>query len=151
MVQQELPIPTNPAPPEAEPPLTHHSDWLPLVLVTCFMLTVVLFTLSRYGNIKSQPWGRVPFAYVSQHFLFIAWRVLYWTSFCLTWLAIPMMQAYVNTGDFTIVKRLKSAVQVNVRFYSIYVVVGTIGLIYLVFGSGLTTRYARTVDTWPSR
>lgn len=56
-------------------------------------------------------------------------------------MAIPMMQAYVNTGDFTMVKRLKSAVQVNIRFYSIYVVVGTIGLIYLVFGSGLTTRY----------
>ncbi|KAG2198566.1 hypothetical protein INT46_007720 [Mucor plumbeus] len=173
MVQQELPIPTNPAPPEAEPPLTHHSDWLPLLLVTCFMLTIVVFTLSRYGNIKSQPWyvtvvctigwffpfwiifllpldlastihddkqGRVPFAYVSQHFLFIAWRILYWTSFCLTWLAIPMMQAYVNTGDFTVVKRLKSAIQVNIRFYSIYVVIGTIGLIYLVFGSGLTTR-----------
>ncbi|GAN05444.1 LMBR1 domain-containing protein 2-like [Mucor ambiguus] len=119
MVQQDLPIPTNPAPPEAEPPLAHHSDWLPLVLMTCLMLTIVLFTLSRYGNIKSQPWytvhddkkGRVPFAYVSQHFLFVAWRVLYWTSFCLTWMAIPMMQAYVNTGDFTIVKRLKSAVQ----------------------------------------
>ncbi|OAD06099.1 hypothetical protein MUCCIDRAFT_159784 [Mucor lusitanicus CBS 277.49] len=148
MVQQDLPIPTHTAPPEAEPPLTHHSDWLPLVLMTCLMLTIVLFTLSRYGNIKSQPWytvhddkkGRVPFAYVSQHFLFVAWRVLYWTSFCLTWMAIPMMQAYVNTGDFTMVKRLKSAVQVNIRFYSIYVVVGTIGLIYLVFGSGLTTR-----------
>lgn len=54
-----------------------------------------------------------------------------------------MMQAYVNTGDFTIIKRLKSAVKVNVRFYSIYVVVGTIGLVYLVFGSGLTTRYEK--------
>lgn len=52
-----------------------------------------------------------------------------------------MMQAYVNTGDFTIAKRLKSAVNVNLRFYSIYVVVGTIGLVYLIFGSGYTTRY----------
>lgn len=51
-----------------------------------------------------------------------------------------MMQAYVNTGDFTVIKRVKSAVNVNLKFYSIYVVVGTIGLIYLVFGSGLTTR-----------
>lgn len=60
-------------------------------------------------------------------------------------LMIPMMQAYVNTGDFTIIKRLKSAVKVNVRFYSIYVVVGTIGLVYLVFGSGLTTRYEKII------
>jgi hypothetical protein len=63
---------------------------------------------------------------------------------------IPMMQAYINTGEFSIAKRLKSAVQVNLRFYSIYVVIGIFGLIYLVFGSGLTTRYA-SVDyktTW---
>jgi hypothetical protein len=58
----------------------------------------------------------------------------------ITRMMIPMMQAYINTGDFSIAKRLKSAVQVNLRFYSIYVVVGTFGLIYLVFGSGLTTR-----------
>ncbi len=56
---------------------------------------------------------------------------------------IPMMQAYVNTGDFSISKRLKAAVQTNLRFYSIYVVVGFFGLIYLIFGSGYTTRYAK--------
>lgn len=51
-----------------------------------------------------------------------------------------MMQAYVNTGDFTFTRRLKSAAQVNLRFYSIYVVIGIVGLVYLVFGSGYTTR-----------
>ena len=54
---------------------------------------------------------------------------------------IPMMQAYVNTGDFGFTNRLKSAVRVNLQFYSIYIVIGFIGLIYLVFGSGYTTRY----------
>lgn len=54
---------------------------------------------------------------------------------------IPMMQAYVNTGDFGFTNRLKSAVRVNLQFYSIYIVIGFFGLIYLVFGSGYTTRY----------
>ncbi|RCI06896.1 LMBR1 domain-containing protein 2 [Rhizopus stolonifer] len=154
-------------------PSVYHSDWLPLIIATVLLLIVVVFTLSRYGNIKSQAWyvsmvctigwffpfwivfllpldlastvyddrkGRVPFAYVSESFLFVAWRVLYWTSFCLTWFTIPMLQAYVNTGEFTIAKRIKSAIHVNLRFYSIYLVVGLVGLIYLVFGSGLTTR-----------
>lgn len=53
---------------------------------------------------------------------------------------IPMMQAYVNTGDFGFTNRLKSAVRVNLQFYSIYIVIGFFGLIYLVFGSGYTTR-----------
>jgi phosphate starvation-inducible membrane PsiE len=51
-----------------------------------------------------------------------------------------MMQAYVNTGDFTIAKRIKSAFHVNVRFYSIYVVVGIVGLVYLIFANGYTKR-----------
>ncbi|KAI9277891.1 LMBR1-like membrane protein-domain-containing protein [Sporodiniella umbellata] len=51
-----------------------------------------------------------------------------------------MMQAYMNTGDFTISQRIKSAIQINLRFYSIYLFVGTFGLFYLVFGNGYTTR-----------
>ncbi|CEI86691.1 hypothetical protein RMCBS344292_01122 [Rhizopus microsporus] len=53
---------------------------------------------------------------------------------------IPMMQAYMNTGDFTISRRLRSALHINLRFYSIYVVVGFFGLVYLIFGNGYTTR-----------
>ncbi|OBZ82382.1 LMBR1 domain-containing protein 2 [Choanephora cucurbitarum] len=101
---------------------------------------IFLLPLDLASTVYDDRKGRMPFAYVSESFLFVAWRVLYWTSFCLTWFTIPMLQAYVNTGEFTIAKRIKSAVHVNLRFYSIYVVVGLIGLIYLVFGSGLTTK-----------
>ncbi|CAO3591029.1 unnamed protein product [Absidia cylindrospora] len=83
---------------------------------------------------------RRPFTWVSQSVLYVAWRTIYWTSFCLTWMLIPMMQAYVNTGEFKVVKRLVSAAKVNVRFYMIYVVVGIIGLVYLFFKGGITTR-----------
>ncbi|KAI9275921.1 LMBR1-like membrane protein-domain-containing protein [Phascolomyces articulosus] len=83
---------------------------------------------------------RTPFSHVSQSFLYVAWRTLYWTSFCLTWVMIPMMQAYVNTGDFGFTQQVKSAIQVNLRFYSIYVVIGFFGLLYLVLGSGYTTK-----------
>ncbi|KAI8338107.1 LMBR1-like membrane protein-domain-containing protein [Chlamydoabsidia padenii] len=83
---------------------------------------------------------RRPLTYVSQSFLYVAWRTIYWTSFCLTWMFIPMMQAYVNTGEFQAVRRLISAAKVNFRFYMIYVVIGILGLFYLVFKGGITTR-----------
>ncbi|ORZ00351.1 LMBR1-like membrane protein-domain-containing protein [Syncephalastrum racemosum] len=109
----------------------------------CFPFWIVLLlpidmASTMYDNCEGE--CKVPFAHVSQSFLYVAWRTLYWTSFCLTWMMIPMMQAYVNTGDFSFIRRLKSAAQVNLRFYSIYLVVGIIGLVYLVFGSGYTTR-----------
>ncbi|KAI8342300.1 LMBR1-like membrane protein-domain-containing protein [Chlamydoabsidia padenii] len=83
---------------------------------------------------------RRPLTWVSQSVLYVAWRTIYWTSFCLTWMLIPMMQAYVNTGELRVLKRLKSAAKVNLRFYAIYVVVGIIGIFYLVFKGGMTTR-----------
>ncbi|KAI8382453.1 LMBR1-like membrane protein-domain-containing protein [Blakeslea trispora] len=101
---------------------------------------IFLLPLDLASTVYDDRKGRVPFAYVSESFLVVAWRVLYWTSFCLTWFTIPMLQAYVNTGEFTIAKRIKAAVHVNLRFYSIYVVVSVIGLIYLIFGNGLTTK-----------
>jgi hypothetical protein len=39
-----------------EPPTVHHSDWLPLILVSSLLFTAVILLLSRYGNIKRQPW-----------------------------------------------------------------------------------------------
>ncbi|ORZ25110.1 LMBR1-like membrane protein-domain-containing protein [Absidia repens] len=83
---------------------------------------------------------RRPLTWVSEPVLYVAWRTIYWTSFCLTWMVIPMMQAFVNTGEFNILKRLKSAAKVNIRFYTIYVVLGILGLFYLVFKGGITTR-----------
>ncbi|KAI9025976.1 LMBR1-like membrane protein-domain-containing protein [Phycomyces nitens] len=93
---------------------------------------------TKYDSCKGE--CKVPFTYTSHQFLWVAWRAYYWTSFCLTWFMIPMLQAYGNTGDFTFAKRIKSAIKVNVRFYLIYVFVGIFGLIYLVFGSGYNSR-----------
>lgn len=58
------------------PPIEHHSDWLPLSLVSCLLLVSVLFALSRYGNIKSQPW------YVSL-VCTIGWFLPFWIVFLL--------------------------------------------------------------------
>ncbi|KAI9316887.1 LMBR1-like membrane protein-domain-containing protein [Dichotomocladium elegans] len=113
------------------------------VIGWCFPFWIVLLLpLDLASTMYDQCEGecRVPYSHVSQSFLYVAWRTLYWTSFCLTWVMIPMMQAYVNTGDFSITGRLKSAVRVNLQFYSIYLVLGFIGLMYLIFGSGFTTR-----------
>ncbi|KAI9496861.1 LMBR1-like membrane protein-domain-containing protein [Zychaea mexicana] len=168
-----------PSPSPSLPPIDDNNDpannYAPLILGTIALFMIAVATVSRYGNVKEQPWYvsvvciigwcfpfwivlllpldiastmydncegecQTPFAHVSQSFLYVAWRTLYWTSFCLTWVMIPMMQAYVNTGDFGFTQRVKAAVQVNLRFYSIYVVVGFFGLLYLIFGSGYTTK-----------
>ncbi|KAJ2958251.1 hypothetical protein NQZ79_g6117 [Umbelopsis isabellina] len=83
---------------------------------------------------------KVPFALVSQQFLHVAWRTIYWISFCLTWAIIPMLQAYVNAGEFTVGAKLRYAVSINLKFYLVYAIVAVVGLVYLIIGNGYTTR-----------
>ncbi|KAM3579888.1 hypothetical protein VKS41_007609 [Umbelopsis sp. WA50703] len=83
---------------------------------------------------------KVPFALVSQQFLHVAWRTIYWISFCLTWAIIPILQAYVNAGEFTIGARFRYAISINLKFYLVYAIVAVVGLVYLIIGNGYTTR-----------
>lgn len=48
------------------------------------------------------------------------WRVIYWTTQCLTWLIMPMMQSYAKAGDFDVKGKLKSALIDNVIYYGSY-------------------------------
>lgn len=54
-------IPPSLPPPDTipspnEPVLIHKSDWAPLIVATSLLFVIVIFTLSRFGNIKRQAW-----------------------------------------------------------------------------------------------
>ncbi|KAL6558800.1 hypothetical protein OROMI_019150 [Orobanche minor] len=57
------------------------------------------------------------------------WSWSYWSTFLLTWLAVPLIQGYEDAGDFTMVEKLKTSIHVNLVFY---LVVGSIGLFGLI-------------------
>ncbi|KAL3630512.1 hypothetical protein CASFOL_023496 [Castilleja foliolosa] len=57
------------------------------------------------------------------------WSWSYWSTFLLTWLAVPLIQGYEDAGDFTMIERLKTSIHVNLVFY---LVVGSIGLFGLI-------------------
>ncbi|CAK1553467.1 unnamed protein product [Leptosia nina] len=65
------------------------------------------------------------------------WKVVYWTSQCLTWLIMPMMQSYSKAGDFTVKGKLKSALVDNAIYYGSYLFICGVLLIYLAFTSGV--------------
>ncbi|XP_051117570.1 uncharacterized protein LOC127242177 isoform X2 [Andrographis paniculata] len=60
------------------------------------------------------------------------WSWSYWSTFLLTWLAVPLLQGYEDAGDFTMQERLKTSVHVNLIFYSIVGAIGIFGLILLI-------------------
>ncbi|KAJ9587596.1 hypothetical protein L9F63_018978, partial [Diploptera punctata] len=67
------------------------------------------------ANCCKEPWSNVP-----ENVFPNLWRVVYWTSQCLTWLVLPLMQSYIKAGDFTIRGKLKSALIDNAIYYGSY-------------------------------
>ena len=45
------------------------------------------------------------------------WRFLYWATFALTWLVLPIHMGYVDAGDFTAWKKFKNSLSFNLYFY----------------------------------
>lgn len=77
-----------------------------------------------------------PWSYVSDSVFPNLWRVVYWTSQCLTWLIMPMMQSYSKAGDFTVKGKLKSALIDNAIYYGSYLFICGILLIYIALQPG---------------
>ncbi|XP_049865696.1 LMBR1 domain-containing protein 2 homolog isoform X2 [Pectinophora gossypiella] len=77
-----------------------------------------------------------PWSFVPDDVFRNLWRVLYWTSQCLTWLIMPMMQSYSKAGDFTVKGKLKSALVDNAIYYGSYLFICGILLIYLALQPG---------------
>ncbi|KAG0373070.1 hypothetical protein BGX24_012181 [Mortierella sp. AD032] len=83
-----------------------------------------------FRGCKAEEECNEPLMYVSSEFLVGAWRTIYWCSFALTWVLIPLLQAYTQSGEFTVMKRFRSAVRYNIIYQ---LIVGSIALLGLVF------------------
>ncbi|CAG5103767.1 Similar to GA20843: LMBR1 domain-containing protein 2 homolog (Drosophila pseudoobscura pseudoobscura) [Cotesia congregata] len=79
-----------------------------------------------------KPWSSVPDSVFPN-----LWRIVYWTSQCLTWLILPLMQSYIKAGDFTVKGKLKSALIDNAIYYGSYLFICGVLLIYIALKPGL--------------
>ncbi|XP_033117086.1 G-protein coupled receptor-associated protein LMBRD2B-like [Anneissia japonica] len=73
-----------------------------------------------------KPWSYVP------EILPIIWKIVYWTTFLLTWVVIPLLKSYANAGDFTVRGKLKSAFIENLIWYGSYLVIFGALVIYVI-------------------
>ncbi|KAI6194950.1 LMBR1 domain-containing protein 2-B [Aphelenchoides besseyi] len=86
-----------------------------------------------------------PHNFVPDSFLYSTWRFVYWSSFLLTWLVLPIMQSYSNAGDFTATGKLKSALYNNAIYYGIYGCL-FIFLLFYALSKGVSMNFAS--NTW---
>jgi len=70
--------------------------------------------------------------------LVVVWKVIYWMSFGLCWVVVPLIQDFYANGAFTFKRRLISSVRFNVKFYLIAGVALLIFMIAKMIASRLT-------------
>ncbi|KAJ2549225.1 hypothetical protein EV175_004527 [Coemansia sp. RSA 1933] len=94
-----------------------------------------------------------PAGYIGARFTRDLWAVLYWTMYLLTWLVLPLMMSYVDSGAFAAKDRLRDAAWSNLQFYGVggavgLVVVGYVALTRGVFGADLVAFMMALANFW---
>lgn len=72
------------------------------------------------------------------HGRLIMWRIIYWLSFLLSWLIIPMLQSYVESGYYEPWAKVKDALRANLKYQIMMLGAGTAGLVYMWLSSGMS-------------
>lgn len=94
-----------------------------------------------------------PWSYIPDGVLPVFWRVVYWTSQCLTWLLLPFMQSYARSGAFSRMGKVKTALIENAIYYGTYLLIFLSLLIYVIIKWKFTFSQLQTVcitaaNTW---
>ncbi|XP_051906605.1 G-protein coupled receptor-associated protein LMBRD2B [Hippocampus zosterae] len=72
-----------------------------------------------------------PWSYIPDGVMPVFWRVVYWTSQCLTWLLLPFMQSYARSGGFSMAGKVQTALIENAIYYGSYLLIFGSLLIYV--------------------
>lgn len=88
-------------------------------------------SLPPYPSVRTASVCEEPWSYIPDGVLPVFWRVVYWTSQCLTWLLLPFMQSYARSGAFSRVGKIKTALIENAIYYGTYLLIFISLLIYL--------------------
>ncbi|GJQ15105.1 hypothetical protein GpartN1_g6896.t1 [Galdieria partita] len=92
----------------------------------------VLVAYSEYTGYQK---GDCPVHETRPGFVYILWLIIYWISFALTWLWLPICSQYAVAGDYSFLKRLQTALWSNALFYAIC------GIFIIGFGIYMAIRY----------
>jgi len=86
----------------------------------------------------------VPSSLVPPTLIYSMWRVVYWSSQVLTWLVLPLMQSFTQAGEFSFFGKMKSSLWDNAIYYTSYLFIAIILIIYISLVPGLHLDWQRT-------
>lgn len=106
--------------------------FLALALPTSAILLVPIDLASSSGPRDEVSKG----IWLAQRPLLVAWRLIYWLTFMLTWFILPLLGEYMDAGYRDPKQRLRYSLRSNARYQLIVLACAIVGLVYLIFDYG---------------
>ena len=78
------------------------------------------------ASVCREPWSLIP-----ENVFPVLWRIIYWTSQSLTWLILPFMQAFSQSGEFTLSGKIRGSLIANAIYYGTYMAIFGVLLVYV--------------------
>ncbi|KAI1610543.1 LMBR1-like membrane protein-domain-containing protein [Exophiala viscosa] len=66
----------------------------------------------------------------------VSWRIVYWLTFMLTWVVLPLLAEYMDAGYRDPKARMIYSLRSNGKYQLIVISCGVVGLIYMIFSYG---------------
>ncbi|KIW15201.1 hypothetical protein PV08_05246 [Exophiala spinifera] len=66
----------------------------------------------------------------------VSWRIVYWLTFMLTWVVLPLLGEYMDAGYRDSKSRMTYSLRSNARYQLIVLACAVAGLVYMIFSYG---------------
>ncbi|KAF2663513.1 hypothetical protein BT63DRAFT_121171 [Microthyrium microscopicum] len=120
--------------------------YLPLRTTPAYILVPVFLAVALPANLiilvpidlASNPAdnGRPHGIWLPDRALLVAWRISYWLTFALTWLLLPIIGEYVDSGDREPKDKLLYSLRSNGRYHLTVIGAGILGAVYFIIAEG---------------
>ncbi|SLM35151.1 lmbr1 domain-containing protein [Lasallia pustulata] len=115
--------------------------FLALALPASIVLLVPIDLASSSGTDDDASRG----IWLPQKVVLVAWRVAYWLTFALTWVILPVLGEYTDSGFRTPKDRLLYSLRSNARYQLIVLGCGAVGLAYVFYENGFRTTSVKSL------
>ena len=109
--------------------------FLALALPCSIILLVPIDLASSAGDENDSPSRGI---WLNERVELVFWRIIYWTTFVLTWFILPFLGEYCDSGHRDTRGRLLYSLRSNARFQLIMLGTGVAGLVYFILTNGFS-------------
>ncbi|MCJ1357621.1 MAG: hypothetical protein MMC33_007617 [Icmadophila ericetorum] len=118
---------------------------LPIFLALTLPISIILLVPIDLASSSRAEDDATRGIWLPDRVVLVAWRIAYWLTFSLTWVILPLLGEYCDSGFRTPKDRFLYSLRSNGRYQLIVLSCGTVGLVYMYWQIGLQGQSVKSL------